>query len=182
MSAPLNDAGQAEARDATSGPAAFEAFFWRYERRVFGYLWRMTGDEQAAYDLSQETFLRAWQHFAEVQRHPDAGNWLFRVASNLALSHLRRRNAPVGAAQPLDAFTDPAASDPAGHFAERDLVRQMLLELTPQQRGALVLHEVYGLTCAEVGQTLGISRDAAKMALFRARAHFRRRYAEEDAR
>jgi hypothetical protein len=38
----------------------FEAFFWRYERRIFSFLWRMTGDEQLALDLNQETFIRAW--------------------------------------------------------------------------------------------------------------------------
>lgn len=179
MLPPANaDSAHAQAAHA-SAVAAFEGLFWRFERRVFGYLWRMTGDEQAARDLTQETFLRAWQHFAELRERPEAGAWLFRVASNLALTHLRRQHAPVGAAQP---FTDhdPASSDPAGRFAEHDLVRQTLLELSPQQRAALVLHEVYGLSCKEIGTTLGISIDAAKMTLYRARTEFRRHYPRED--
>lgn len=91
----------------------------------------MTGDAQAAADLSQETFLRAWQRFDRVVDYERPGAWLVRVATNLALQHLRRRRAPVGAAGPLDAAFDPATSDPGRHIVERDLVREVLLELAP---------------------------------------------------
>ena len=70
----------------SAGVDAFEAFFWRYERDILGYLWRLTGDEQAAYDLSQETFVRAWQHFDRIASYERPGGWLFRVATNLALT------------------------------------------------------------------------------------------------
>src|SRR5579883_2153372 len=55
--------GQALAQPTpTTEVAAFEELVHRYERLVLNYLWRMTGEEQSAYDLTQETFLRAWQH------------------------------------------------------------------------------------------------------------------------
>ena len=165
--------GQDGGAQRVPGGDAFEAFFWRFERQIFGYLWRMTGDEQSAFDLTQETFLRAWQHFAEISGFRDAGPWLFRVATNLALTHLRRRAAR--SAVPLTE-DEPGASDPGRHVAERDAVRQVLARLTPKQRAALVLHEVYGLSCEEVGQALGLSRDAVKMALLRGRESFRAHY------
>ena len=62
------------------------------------------------------------------------------------------------------------------HFVESDLVTQTLLGLSPKQRSALVLREIYGLSCEEVGQMLGMTREAVKMALWRAREQFRRRY------
>ncbi len=160
----------------------FEAFFLRYDRQITSYLWRMTGDEQLASELAQETFLRAWQHFAEISQYEQPLSWLFHVATNLALQQRRRRAAPVGAATSLDVDTDPASSDPSVHFVEQDLVRQTLLQLPIQQRAALVLREVYGMSCAEVGNLLNCSRDAVKMALFRAREQFRRHYlrAEEE--
>jgi Sigma-70 region 2 len=78
----------------------FERFYWQHERHIIGYLCRMVGDDQAAHDLSQETFLRAWRHFAALRQHSAPRAWLFRVATNLALSFLRRRAArPV---LPLD--------------------------------------------------------------------------------
>jgi RNA polymerase sigma-70 factor (ECF subfamily) len=185
LSATIPSAGAGRQREsagrATGGQSAlaeFEAFFWRFERQVLGYLWRLTGDEQTALDLSQDVFLRAWEHFAEFDERRDSGTWLFRVASNLAFTHLRRKRAPVGAAQPLD--DSLATSDHSGRLIERDHVRQTLGALPPQQRSALVLHEVYGLSCEEIGQVLDISRDAVKMALWRGREQFRRRYTQEE--
>jgi RNA polymerase sigma-70 factor (ECF subfamily) len=161
------------------GEDAFEAFFWRFERQIFSYLWRMTGEEQSAFDLAQETFLRAWQHFGEISTFRDAGPWLFRVATNLALTHLRRRSARRAVPLTED---EPGASDPGRAVAERDAVRRVLAILTPKQRAALVLHEVYGLSCEEVGQALGLSRDAVKMALSRGRESFRAHYLQGEER
>ena len=180
---PLGQGGQDEhPTSAAEGDyaAQFETFFLRYDRQITSYLWRMTGDEQLASELAQETFLRAWQHFAEISNYEQPLGWLFRVATNLALQQRRRRAAPVGAAAPLNAENDPASSDPTVHFVEQDLVRQTLLQLPLQQRAALILREVYGLSCAEVGNLLNCSRDAVKMALFRAREQFRAHYLRED--
>jgi RNA polymerase sigma-70 factor (ECF subfamily) len=166
---------------ARAPDAGFDAFFQRFERDIFTYLCRVTGDEQTAYDLSQETFLRAWQHFARVSAYDRPRAWLFRIATNLALNYQRGRSTRAGFPA-LDAETGhPASSDPAWRLAERDLVRQTLLELSPRQRAGLVLREVYGLTCEEVAQALGVSRAAAKMLLCRAREQFRERYRREEA-
>jgi RNA polymerase sigma-70 factor (ECF subfamily) len=159
---------------------AFEAFFRRFERDIFGYLCRITGEEQSAYDLSQETFLRAWQHFAQICTYDRPRAWLFRVATNLALNYLRGRPSEVDIAGIGDESGHPATSDPSWRLAERDLVRQTLLELAPRQRAGLILREVYGLSCEEVAQTLGVSRDAAKMLLCRAREQFRERYGRKE--
>ncbi len=156
----------------------FEAFFQRHQQRIYGYLLRTTGDEQAAHDLSQETFLRAWRHFERVSAYEAPAGWLFRVATNLALTHLRRRSRPAGTSVSLDA-EGPARSDPALRIVELDVVRRTLMELAPKQRAALVLREVYCLSCEEVGQALGVSRDAAKMLLLRARERFRACYERE---
>lgn len=158
---------------------SFEAFFQSFERRIFGYLWHLTGDENAAYDLSQETFLRAWTHFDEIRTHRDSGAWLFRVASNLAMSYLRRTAHPVGSAQPIDDF-DPASSDPSRRFVESDMIRQILDGLSPRQRAVLILREIYGMSGDEIAQMLELSLEAVKIALWRARCTFRDRYKEEN--
>ena len=159
---------------------SFEAFFRRHERDIFGYLWRLTGDEQAAYDLSQETFVRAWQHFDRITTYERPGGWLFRVATNLALTHQKRAAAPVGAAQSFSTGNEPSISDPAWRLAESEAIRATLLALPPQQRAALVLREVCGFSCAEVAETLGITLAAAKMTLSRGRDAFRARYTREE--
>jgi RNA polymerase sigma-70 factor (ECF subfamily) len=168
--------------DAGAANHEFEAFFQAHERAITGYLWRMTGDEQAASDLAQETFLRAWQRFDRIRAYERPGGWLFRVATNLALQHLRRRGAPVGAAGPLDGAWDPRVSDPGRRFVERDQVRETLRELTPKARALLILRDVYGLSAEEVGDILKMSREAVKVGLWRARTQFRDRYMRKEAR
>lgn len=169
--------------DARSEPARlpeFERFFLEHEARVSGFLWRMTGDRQAACDLSQETFLRAWQRFEQISAYERPDAWLIRVATNFALQHLRRGRAPVGAAVPLDEAFDPGVSDPGQRFPQRDLVRETLLGLPPRDRALLVLREVYGLSGEETATALGMTPNAAKVALFRARERFRAAYLEKD--
>jgi RNA polymerase sigma-70 factor (ECF subfamily) len=160
----------------------FEAFFRAHERAIFSYLYRMTGDEQAAYDLSQETFVRAWQRYDRLSGYEQPLAWLFRVATNLALNHQRDRASPVRAALSLDADLDPAGSDPSWRFAERDAIREALLAMAPRQRAALALREVYGFSGEEVAAALGISHAAAKMLLSRAREQFRAQYHKEEPR
>lgn len=165
-----------------SHAAGFETFFRQFERDIFGYLWRVTSEEQAAYDLSQEAFLRAWQQFPRVSAYDRPRAWLFRVATNLALNYLRGRAAQPDARLDVDAVERFASSDPAWRLAERDQVRQILGALPPRYRAALVLREVYGLSCEDVAQALGASRAAAKMLLCRAREAFRERYLLEEER
>jgi RNA polymerase sigma factor (sigma-70 family) len=161
-------------------PEPFESFVHQHERALLNYLWRMLGNEQSAYDLTQETFVRAWQHFEQISRYEHPRAWLFRVATNLALNYRQRQAHPVGAAVPLDMPRDLASLDLASHSAERELVRKVLQRLPPKRRAALVLREVYGLPAEEVGQILGMRREAVKMALSRARTQFRQLYLQEE--
>lgn len=165
----------------TPGITAFEAFFRQHEREVYACLWRLTGDAQAARDLTQETFVRAWRHFERIRAYDQPRAWLLRVATNLARSsHRASKQRPLS----TDLLRDeqiPTRSDPTARLAERDLVQRTLLELPAAQRAALTLREIYGFSCAEIAETLGISRDAVKMALFRGRESFRRRYLGKEA-
>ncbi len=118
--------------------------------------------------------MRAWQHFAEVSQYGKPKAWLFRVATNLALNYKRRHTMLS-----LDEH-DGASSDPSIRIAERDLVRQTLLELPIKQRAMLVFREVYNLAYSDIGSYLNMSPDAVKMALSRAREQFRQRYHRKD--
>lgn len=160
-----------------------ERFIERHQHAILNYLWRMTGDEQTAYDLTQEVFVRAWQRFDAVRSYDQPRAWLFRVATNLALTHLKRRASPIADAGPLDDALDDtlsaASNDPVWRLAESDHIRRTLLGLSPKRRAALVLREVYGLSGAEVARALGMSEPAVRMALHRAREQFREIYSQE---
>lgn len=172
-------AARADAVRGVSPDAAYEAFIREHQRAILNFLWRMTGDEQGAYDLTQEVFMRAWRQFDKVRGYDRPRAWLFRVATNLALTSLAGRKTTLTSVDALDDGQQPSASDPAWRVAERDLVRVALDGLPPQRRAALTLREVYGLSCAEVARALGISDAAARMTLSRAREQFRTLYLRE---
>jgi RNA polymerase sigma-70 factor (ECF subfamily) len=157
----------------------FEAFFRRFEPTISNYLRRFLGDEQTAYDLAQETFLRAWQRFDEVREHPSPTRWLFRVATNLAQHHLRHDRL-IGFAILNEDETALAEGDLSVRLAESDLVYQTLMGLPPRQRALLLLREVHGFSCEEAAQILGVSPGAAKKMLYRARLLFRQLYLRKD--
>ncbi len=171
---PLTPATPAR-RDVSGDP--FEAFVAAHEDALFAYLWRITGDESAAYDLRQETFIRAWRNFARVRGYERPLAWLYRVATNLALNYRRDHRAGATLSGMEDEFS---ASDHAGRVALRDQVRATLLALPPRERAALALREGQGLSCDEVAQALGVSPSAARTLLWRARERFRDLYQRAD--
>lgn len=165
---------------AHSAYETFEDFISGRESGVFGYLWRLTGDEQAAYDLCQETFLRAWQQFEKIRHYEQPGAWLFRVATNLALNAIERRAKASGHVIPLREDVQPATEDPAGRIASLELIHQTLIRLPARERAALVLREVEGFSMDEIARALDISANSVRMLLSRARAHFRERYEHDE--
>lgn len=168
--------------EVTTGES-FESFFRTHEAAIFGYLWRMTGDREVASDLTQETFVRAWQRFSTILSYNAPRSWLFRVATHLALNFARqsRMRATVDSWSAIEsAYDPPAHADHADQIADRDSIRVILLSLPPRERAALILHSIYGYSCAELAQALRISVSAAKVALWRGREHFRARYLGEE--
>jgi RNA polymerase sigma factor (sigma-70 family) len=155
----------------------FERFFWQYEPQLSRYLWHMTGDEQRAHDLCQDAFIRAWQHFGEIQhyKHPQA--WLFRVATNLALTS-QRQTLQIQAVA-IDDDHPLTQGDLGSRIADRELIAQALQSLSPRSRSALLLQVEQGFSCAEIGKLLGMKVSAVKTALSRAREQFRTRYLQE---
>lgn len=176
----LDDADSSPTRSEQHADiATFETFVQQHERQILNYLWRMTADEQTAYDLCQETFLRAWQHFHKIRGYERPRAWLFRVATNLALSYLRKQPRTIADLDVVDEDEREIHSDPIFHFVESDLVRQILHALPPRRRAALILCEVYGLTTEEVAHALYITPNALRMTLSRGREQFRQLYVKE---
>jgi len=131
---------------------------------------RMTGDPETADDLCQETFLRAWSRAPRDVPAPVLAAWLHRTATNLALDELRRR-----ARRPVGAPGDPAGAEPD------TAVREALARLPLQDRAVVALRFQAGLTLRELGSVLGISEDAARKRVARARARLRAAFDEQRA-
>lgn len=159
--------------------ASYDDFIREHQRAILNYLWRMLGDEQSAYDLSQEVFVRAWKHYEKLTGYDNPRAWLFRVATNLALTHLAGRKKHLTSVELLTPDQEPSSSDPAWRVAQRDLVRAALDALPPRRRAALTLREVYGFSCAEIASMFGATESAVRMTISRAREQFRTLYLRE---
>ncbi len=161
----------------------FDQLFREYQQGVYHCAYRMLGDSEEAADVAQDTFIRAFRALPSLQRELRPGPWLYRIATNLCLDRLRRRK--LIRWEPWDAFSSVfhprqvARDDPEHevvHRESRELLRAALDRLPPRHRQALFLREEQGLSCEEIGEVLGISRQAAKSLLFRAREELREQY------
>jgi RNA polymerase sigma-70 factor (ECF subfamily) len=156
----------------TNESHAVERLYHEHRRPILAYLVRLVGDREAAEDLCQETFLKALRSWA---RHDPAASpvaWLYRIATNTAYDHLRRRRR--AALAPL-VEVDTLAGAPAG-LDESEGVRRALAQLPARYRVPLLLHACAGHSLYEIADALGCSHAAVKMRLLRARERFRQVY------
>ena len=162
--------------------AAFAALYERYERRIYGFLYRMLGDADDAADLTQETFLRAYRALDKPGMDLDVSAWLHRIAANACLDVLRRRRRLhwlPWERREHDARSSGREDDPAGLVLGDETqraVRRVLAGMSPRHRQALLLREYAGLSYAEIAAVMGVSPAAVKQRLFRGREEFRARY------
>lgn len=134
----------------------------------------MLRDPEAAEDVLQETFLRAWQKGPGAENRRALQAWLIRTASNLALDELRRRRRRP--ASSLEAAQQLAPAE-----AELPLANDVLAGLSAHERFVLLMRFEAGLNSGELGHVLGISELAARKRVERARARFRERLAAAQA-
>ena len=159
-------------------PQAFSQLIDRYKGAVYGIALSMMGDFDAAEDVAQESFLKAYLHLRRLDAPTRFGNWLRIIAANQARTHLRRRSAPViEPSEEMPVHTLSAEQQAARREGEE---RKRLLEiaalealknLPEKNRQALILHYLGGRTTKQVAAFLGISGPAVKMQLHRARRH-----------
>ncbi|MEQ1711300.1 MAG: sigma-70 family RNA polymerase sigma factor [Hyphomicrobium sp.] len=145
---------------------------------------RMTGNAAIAQEIVQEACLRAYQEFAADMEGESFRPWLFRIAINLSLDHLRRRGREVswpvsweGTAIPEPRDGTPGA-DPARVLESKELgsdITRALDGLSPEHRLVAILVIVEEMSYAETAAALDISVDLVRSRLFRARALLRER-------
>lgn len=165
---------------AADAAVAFESIVTTYEAPISRYLYGMTGDAELARDLTQETFLSAYRALPTTEITNLAG-WLYRIATNHALSHFRRKR--LISWVPLSRLTD-AGRDPsvAGHgewVVTSAAIEAALAQLDPKDRACLLL-KASGFSSDEIAEHLGCSPGAARTRLFRAREAFRQIYHRDD--
>jgi RNA polymerase sigma factor (sigma-70 family) len=149
---------------------AFEVIHDRYHARLFAYMRQMLPLRQDVEDALQEVFERAYSSLcAGGDRELLLRPWLYRIAHNRCVDHLRR---PVPPPPEMLLQLGPSPSDPILETDRREALRRLMVDvqrLPDQQRSALLMRELGGISYAEVAQALGVTIPAVKSLLVRAR-------------
>ena len=176
------------ARAQAGNMSAFEALVARHEDKVYGLALRMTRSEADAAEITQDTFLSAYQHLGEFRGESAFGSWVHRIAANNALMRLRRQKVLDIVSDEITGpeFTERGslAELPDSDWSKRAddkvlddelgrAIRVATDALPEGYREVFLLKDVEGLSYEEISEMVGISIPAVKSRLHRARLALR---------
>ncbi len=168
--------------------AAHRELIQRYERPVFSLVFRMVGNRELAEDLTQDTFVKVLSHLDRYRTDFKFSSWLFKIANNVAIDHLRKRQLDTisldGAASASDADAIAATSFDVGDNAENALdelearelgsaIERAIASLRPEYRSCILLRHVEGRSYEEIASTLDLPLGTVKTYIHRARHELR---------
>jgi RNA polymerase sigma-70 factor (ECF subfamily) len=171
--------------------ALFEVLVRRYQTRVVAHVARMVGNRDDALDLSQEIFLKVFQALERYNAEYKFSTWLFRIAGNAAIDHLRKRRPRTVPLEIPDPETRSGVSgieheshglDPYGELRNvqrGDAISRAIAELPPEFRELITLRHFGGLSYEDIARVKNMPLGTVKNKLFRARVVLKERLAGE---
>ncbi len=160
--------------------AAFDTLFQRYNARICTYLARMVGNDEEGRDLAQETFIKVWRALPAMHDEAHFDTWLYRIATNTAIDHLRRRKARWPLWKEQDVENTPESiciAGPEEQVEEAEHIKSALVALSPQYRACLLLQHYVGLSQREIAKSMNLSEKSVSIYVSRGCAQFRKAYA-----
>jgi RNA polymerase sigma-70 factor (ECF subfamily) len=161
---------------------AFVLIYERFSPQLYRYVYRLVGNQELADDITQETFLKAFQGIRTIARDSNVSAWLYRIASNACFDILRRRKLitwmPI--LEENERSGEFTSEDFAPQVVESQIVRRTLQEMPPALAVCLVLRSVEGFSCEEIAEILKIPKGTVFSRLARAREAFIQAYRESS--
>jgi len=162
---------------------AFDELVTRYRIRVFAMIYNMVHNEQDAWDLAQESFVKAWKSIKRFRRHSSFYTWIYRIVMNVTIDWLRKKQVKGAGAEFDDSIqlkeVDPASrtlpkADPLPHERMqrseiREKIDNAIKQLSPEHRAVILMKEIEGMQYHEIAETLGCSIGTVMSRLFYAR-------------
>ena len=162
---------------------AFDELVTRYRTRVFAMIYNMVHNEQDAWDLAQESFVKAWKSIKRFRRHSSFYTWVYRIVMNVTIDWLRKKQIKGAGSEFDDSIQlkeiDPASrtvpkADPLPHERmERSEIRvkidNAIGQLSPEHRAVILMKEIEDMQYHEIAETLGCSIGTVMSRLFYAR-------------
>ena len=168
---------------------AYRELIRRYERPVFSLVYRMVRDRELAEDLTQDTFVKVLSHIDKYRAEFKFSSWLFKIANNVAIDHLRRRQLDTVSMEgsPHATTTDLAeatsfelatqAESPLQELEARELgseIERAIARLRPEYRACILLRHVEDKSYEEIAATLDLPLGTVKTYIHRARHELRK--------
>lgn len=165
---------------------AYEILVGRYRQRVYSLAYGMLRNEQDAVDLSQETFVKAWQAIRGFKKNASFYTWLYRITTNLCIDFVRKRDrrptVPFEEAVDPDSDVDvevapssqPSPSEEVRRKELREQIDAALQELSAEHRVVIQLREYEGLDYAEIAKVVGCQIGTVMSRLHYARKHLQK--------
>lgn len=154
---------------------AFSKLVEEYQGLIYNLAYRMCGEREEACDISQEAFLRAYEHLKKFQKRAKFSTWLYRIAINVAINHLKKKR-PQDI--PLEEITLSGQSPGPRREAEsrelQEMVKGAIVKLPPLYRAVVVLYHQQGLSYEEIAAYTGCPLGTVKVHLFRAKEILRK--------
>lgn len=167
------------------GEAAGAArLFQRYAAPLLRFTGRILGDPAEAEEITQDVFLKLMVRADQYDGRAPVASWLFAIATNACRDRLRRSvRRPSVALEAVAEVREPGlpADERLARRQRREAVRQALMQLSHEQREALVLARYHGMPYAEIARALDISEGAVKTRIFRAMETLKAHFSEGDS-
>ncbi len=162
---------------------AFSTLVKKYQKSVHALAWRKIGDFHIAEDITQETFLKAYQRLSTLKEPQSFASWLYVIATNhcntwLSKKRLRTQSLESTSSAELEKATYSnyviAENEWATAEAQREVVKKLLAKLQESDRTVITLYYLGGMTYEEISRFLGVSVSAIKNRLYRARQQLKK--------
>jgi RNA polymerase sigma-70 factor, ECF subfamily len=169
------------ARCQNGDTQAFGELVTRYRNKVHAMIYNMVRNEQDAWDIAQESFLKAWKSIPRFRRQSAFYTWLYRIVMNVTIDWMRRRKIEggtefddtVGHNIAPGSLTTPAGVDAPQRKMERDEIRARIdaaiAKLSPEHRQVITLREIDGMEYHEIAGVIGCELGTVMSRLFYAR-------------
>ena len=167
-----------ELRDSLAGRlrdgdhAAADEFVDMYNEQIFLFMRRLGHGRQVSEDLTQESFLQAWQHISQLRNGKALNGWLYRIASNVSKLYWRKHKGREMASIEGVGIDVPenseAGCDIVGHYEQLGRLKNAVAYLPGKLRQTVVLHYMQHLTIAEAAEAAGVREGTFKSRLNRA--------------
>lgn len=156
----------------------FEFLFLQYQDKILRYQFGLVRDIEDAHDLTQKTFMRAWEKLPTLKDKSLFLPWLYKIARNIVYDYWRSKK--DGLSLPWDSLSEQQSiisiSGPEEVIEVAEIIRLALAAMTPKYRACLLLYAVYGFTKQEIAKLLGISQASVTTYYCSAKRQFRQAY------